>query len=80
MIHKLLPVLLLAGCASVSYTQPPSVTAMPNDCANQHAVIAWLESQARVPQHLMEKDHDYERSRAAFRQRIWLVRYNCRAV
>lgn len=80
MIRKLLPVLLLSGCTTVSYTAPPSVTAMPNDCANQHAVIAWLESQARVPQHIMEKDQDYERSRSAFRQRIWLVRYNCRPV
>ena len=80
MIRKLLPVLLLSGCASVNYTAPSGVTAMPNDCANQHAVIAWLESQARVPQHIMEKDQDYERSRATFRQGIWHVRYNCRPV
>ena len=81
MIRKLLPVLLLTGCAStVSYTPPTSITAMPNDCANQVAMINWLESQARVPRHSMERQEDYERSRATFRQGIWHVRYNCRPV
>ena len=81
MIRNLLPVLLLTGCAStVSYTPPTSITAMPNDCANQVAMIKWLESQARVPRHSMERQVDYERSRASFRHRIWHVRYVCRPV
>jgi hypothetical protein len=71
---------MLTGCASVNYTPPLNVTAMPNDCANHVAVINWLESQARIPKHVMEKEDDYERSRAAFRQRIWHVRYSCRSV
>jgi hypothetical protein len=81
MIRRLLPILLLTGCAStVSYTPPPSVTAMPNDCANQTAMINWLESQARIPRHPAERPEDYEISRAAFRHRIWHVRYVCRPV
>lgn len=68
----------LVGCAAPSYSPPPSVTAMPNDCANQTAMINWLESQARIPRHAMEKEQDYERSRASFRHRIWHVRYVCR--
>ena len=71
---------LLVGCASQSHTPPPSVAAMPNDCANQVAMINWLESQARVPRHSMERQEDYERSRASFRHRIWHVRYVCRPV
>lgn len=81
MIRKLLPVLLLSGCASaVNYSPPPSVAVMPNDCANQVAMTNWLESQARIPRHPMEKEQDYEVSRAWFRQRIWHLRYVCRPV
>ena len=81
MIGRLLPILLLTGCAStVNYNPPASVTAMPNDCANQVAMINWLESQARVPRHSLERQEDYETSRASFRHRIWHVRYVCRPV
>lgn len=81
MIRKLLPLLLVTGCAStVNYTSPATVEAMPNDCANQTAMINWLDSQARIPRHSMEKEEDYERSRASFRHRIWHVRYVCRPV
>ena len=81
MIYKLLPVLVLTGCAAtVNYTPPPAVTAMPNDCANQVAMINWLESQARVPRHPLERPEDYETSRASFRHRIWHVRYVCSPV
>jgi hypothetical protein len=81
MIRKLLPVLLLSGCAShVSYVPPSSVTALPNDCANQVAMTNWLESQARVPRHPLETEENYERSRALFRKKIWNVRYMCHPV
>lgn len=81
MIRKLLPLLLVTGCAStVNYNPPPSVMAMPNDCANQVAMINWLETQSRVPRHSLERQEDYETSRASFRHRIWHVRYVCRPV
>jgi len=69
---------LLVGCASPSYTPPISVAAMPNDCANQVAMINWLNSQAAIPRHALESEQAYERSRAEFRQRAWHVRYHCR--
>jgi hypothetical protein len=68
----------LAGCATVNYTPPPSVAAMPNDCANQVAMINWLMSQATIPRHPLESEQNYEISRAQFRQRAWHVRYHCR--
>jgi len=81
MIGRLLPIVLLTGCAAtVNYNPPASVTAMPNDCANQVAMINWLETQARVPRHSLERQEDYETSRASFRHRIWHLRYVCRPV
>jgi LAS superfamily LD-carboxypeptidase LdcB len=81
MIRKLLPLLLVTGCAAtVNYTPPAAVEAMPNDCANQTAMINWLESQARVPRHSLESQEYYEASRASFRKKIWHVRYVCRPV
>jgi hypothetical protein len=68
----------ISGCAStVNYNPPPSVTIMPNDCANKVAMANWLETQARIPRHPMEKESDYEQSRAYFRSRIWHLRYVC---
>ena len=81
MIRKLLPLLLVTGCAStVNYVPPAAVEAMPNDRANQTAMINWLDSQARIPRHSTERPEDYERSRALFRKKIWHVRYVCRPV
>lgn len=71
-------VVAISGCATVNYTPPASVAAMPNDCANQVAMINWLNSQAAIPRHPLESEQAYELSRAQFRQRIWHVRYHCR--
>ena len=73
-----LVLVLLVGCAAPNRPIPASVTAMPNDCANQVAMINWLLSQAAVPRHPLESEQTYERSRAEFRQRAWHVRYQCR--
>ena len=83
MVNKLLVLgaaLAITGCANVNYNPPPSVTAMPTDCANKMAMINWLETQARIPKNPLEKDSDYEQSRAYFRHRIWHVRYVCQPV
>ena len=71
---------LLVGCASQSYTPPPSVAAMPNDCANRQAIISWLETQARVPRQAFESEKHYEHTRSQIRHRLWHVRYNCQPV
>ena len=71
MIRKLLPVLLLSGCASVNYTAPPSVSAMPNDCANQQGIIRWLETQSQG---------EWNEHVAQIKARIWNVRYTCNPV
>jgi hypothetical protein len=72
--------LAITGCANVNYNPPPSVTIMPNDCANKVALNNWLETQARVAKHPLEKESDYEQSRAYYRSRVWHLRYVCQPV
>lgn len=67
--------LLLVGCANV---QPPlSVQAVPNDCANQQAIVRYLLQLADTPKQPLESRDDYEQSRKSYRARAWHVRYNC---
>jgi hypothetical protein len=68
----------LVGCANV---QPPvDVSLIPNDCANQQKIIAWLESQSRVPPAKSNNLQQYEQYHASIRARIWHLRYNCNPV
>lgn len=65
----------LVGCANV---QPPlSVQAVPNDCANQQAIVRYLLQLAETPRQPLESREDYEQSRKSYRARAWHVRYNC---
>ena len=70
----------LAGCASQSRQIPPSVAAMPNDCANRQAIINWLETQSSIPRQAFESEQHYEQTRSQIRHRLWHVRYNCQPV
>lgn len=76
----LLTTALLVGCSSTSQHLPPSVAAMPNDCANRQAIISWLETQARIPRQAFESEKHYEQTRSQIRHRLWHVRYNCQPV
>jgi len=75
----LLPILFVAGCA-MAPRMPTDARLMPDDCANRHAIIAWLESVAAAPQHPLEKAQDHENARSAAKARIWRIRYNCQRV
>ena len=75
----LLPVLLITGCA-MAPRMPTDVRLMPDDCANRHAIIRWLESVAAAPRHPLEKAEDYENARSAAKVHIWRIRYNCQRV
>jgi non-canonical (house-cleaning) NTP pyrophosphatase len=78
----LLPVVLaLSGCAMpIAQRPPPSVQAMPNDCANRVAIIEWLNSQSQVPRQPFENQETYENARSEIRSRIWHMRYRCQPV
>ena len=71
---------LLVGCASQNRHVPPSVAAMPNDCANRQALINWLETQSAIPRQSFESEKHYEQTRSQIRHRLWHVRYNCQPV
>ena len=76
----ILATVALVGCSSTSQHPPPSVAAMPNDCANRQAIISWLETQARIPRQAFESEKHYEQTRSQIRHRLWHVRYNCQPV
>ena len=77
----LLSVFLLAGC-QVAPRQPVDVTLIPDDCANRHAIIRWLEDsvKAPAPPTLLQKPEDHDRDVSAIKSRIWRMRYICQRV
>ena len=76
----LLASVALVGCASQSRHVPPSVSEMPNECANRQALINWLETQSAIPRQAFESEKHYEQTRSQIRHRLWHVRYNCQPV
>lgn len=77
-ISAVIAVLTLSGCANV--TPPIDVSTIPNDCANQHRIVAWLTSMANQPRQPLESGSIYEDTRRAYRARIWHIRYHCNGV
>jgi len=59
---------------------PVDVALIPDDCANRHAIIAWLENLAKTPQTFTESDQKYDQAQSAVKARIWRLRYNCQRV
>lgn len=75
----LFSVLLLTGC-QVAPRQPIDVTLIPDDCANRHAIIRWLEDTTRVSPMPLQKRDDYDQDISAAKTRIWRLRYICQRV
>ncbi len=71
--------LILTGCAQAP-RMPVDVALIPNDCANRHAIISWLENLAKTPQTIRESDQNYDQTQSAVKARIWHLRYNCQRV
>lgn len=72
-MRYVLIVLLLGGCSNFGpkLSPPVDVSLVPNDCANQHGIIRWLENQ------LPKESNEYA---LQVRARIWNVRYTCNPV
>lgn len=68
--------ILVSACAQVP-RKPIDVSLMPDDCANRHAIIAWLENTAR---HTQTRDYPNERYVSDLKTRIWSLRYRCQPV
>lgn len=67
-----LSILYLSGCASAP-RMPVDVSLIPNDCANRHAIVNWLENSANFYQN----DRTHEQTVTNIKARIWHIRYHC---
>ena len=65
----------LVGCANPQ--RPVDVALIPNDCMNKTQIANWMQTQANLPRQLMETEAEYVQSRAAYKTRLWSVRYTC---
>lgn len=70
----------LFGCAAPNPAPPLNPQAIPNDCGNRAAIIAWLSEQAEIPRQTFEKEDEYVRHRSQIRARIWSLRYRCQSM
>ena len=75
----LLSILILTGCAQAP-RQPVDVMLIPNDCANRHVIVRWLEVVARTPRSPLQNSEDYDQHISSIKNRIWNLRYNCQRV
>ncbi len=70
--------LSLSGCAGLTSQSPPTdVALIPNDCANTHHIIPWLESQLERPKGVFQSNAQHQESIRAIKHRIWSMRYHC---
>ena len=71
----ILTCVLLAGCVSVR--APMSVQMVPNDCANQQAIINTLERELKQLKQQNNGEPDYENAIRSHQWKIWDIRYHC---
>ena len=71
----LLMIVFLSGCTAPP-RMPVDVSLIPNDCANRHAIIGWLETNVNYYQSNVE----YEQNITNIKARIWHIRYHCQPV
>lgn len=73
----LAPILVLvSGCAAVP-VQPIDVTLIPNDCANQRAIVAYLEAASSMPKSGFVSQQQYDQHVSSTKNRMWSLRYHC---
>jgi len=71
----------ISGCAGLTSQSPPTdVALIPNDCANMHRIVPWLESQLNRPRGIFQSNAQYRESIRAIKHRIWSIRYHCEPV
>ena len=70
--------LLLTGC--MSPRAPMSVQMVPNDCANQTAIVNTLTRELAQLKRSNTHEPDYENAIRAHQWKIWDIRYNCNPV
>lgn len=68
--------LSLSGCVHIA-TEPVDVALIPNDCANQRAITAYLETVTNTPPSRFVDQQRYEQYVSNAKNRMWRLRYHC---
>ena len=69
---------LLGGCSVYNDRSiPTEVSLIPNDCANQRAILDWLEYQEKQSLGLLSNEGIYNREQRAIKHKKWDIKYNC---
>lgn len=78
-IFLLLVTIVVSGCTALP-RQPVDVKLIPNDCANQHAILAWLDKSVKTPKSTLQSKENYDSEVRSIKTRIWDFRYHCNRV
>ena len=69
---------LLSGCAVYNDRSIPSaITSMPRDCANERAILDWLDYQAGQERGMFTSEEVYEQDQRAIKYQQWRFKYIC---
>lgn len=71
-----LVLVLMSGCSAVP-VQPIDVALIPNDCANQRAIVAYLEAASSVSKSRFVSQQQYDQHVSSTKNRMWNLRYQC---
>lgn len=77
----LFSLVLLSGCAVYNdRTIPTDVSIMPNDCANQQAILKWLDYQERQDIGLLSDEGVYAKEQRTIKHKKWTIISKCNPV
>jgi hypothetical protein len=71
---------VLSGCTLYNNrAMPVEVSIIPNDCANESAIIRWLESMERQEKGMLIDGGVYAQEQRAIKHKKWQIKYICNA-
>ncbi len=69
---------LLGGCSVYNDRNIPSaVTTMPRDCANERAILDWLDYQAGQERGMFTNEEVYAQDQRSIKYHKWRFKYIC---
>jgi hypothetical protein len=69
---------LLSGCSVYNDRSIPSaVTSMPRDCANERAILDWLDYQAEQKRGWLTNGEVYAQDQRTIKYHKWRFKYIC---
>jgi len=72
---------LLSGCALYNNrAMPTEVSIIPNDCANEGAIIKWLEAMEKQEKGVLIDEGVYAQEQRAIKHKKWQIKYICNPV